>query len=244
MPKLSVKSQIQLRREEPYRRAVAQYELILAQDPHNLEALLGLGRAQMHLREYNDVLGTMHQALEIAPDSAEVHFVMGSACYMLKAHSQAYQHLRTAVALGPNVGKYHARLGACLFQRWPEKALTHVDAAFRLDPASLGLHPRRVLWRARIFAGAAPNLWLAFWAGFAFVFTFAGWQRGVPSWFSQLISPYTTRGLGSLIRIPFMSAPYVAAIAVQLHRRRYRRAVWAFLLWVLWGFMVYLLPIW
>ena len=32
MPKLSVKSQIQLRREEPYRRAVAQYELILAQD--------------------------------------------------------------------------------------------------------------------------------------------------------------------------------------------------------------------
>lgn len=243
-PTENVKSLTQLQKEEPDHRAIAEYERVLADNPAHVESLLGTARAQMRLREYENALQTIRKVLLVAPDEAEVQFRTGWIYYDLKQDARAVECFRAAVSLKPDEAKYHASLGYCLDRQSPEEALAHTEAAYRFDPQSLGSHARFSLWLTRIFAGYGPNLWLARWGWLALAITLAGWAMGVPTWLARLFPPSMTRGLGAFILVPFMSAPYVAAIGVQLRRRRYRRALWAFVLWALWGCVLWLLPLW
>jgi len=170
---------------------------------------------------------------------------LGSTHFMSNHWEQARGHHFKASILEPSVAKYHLRLYADLHMLGEfEPALLSLETAYKLDTNILDAKGRWHLWRVRIFTGLRPVSWLVGWAFFGMLFTVGGLYglNQILDWLGQHI-PMAGMQYGQiLIRGLLMSLPFVATIIYQLRKKRYRRAIWAAVFWILWATAVWYIP--
>ena len=126
----------------------------------------------------------------------------------------------------------------------PELALSHLETAYQLDSAILGSRGKWKLWRARISTGLGPLAWLASWVFLGMLLTIGGQYslNRLLDWLGDYLPLASTQSGQILLRAVLMSVPFVVVLIYQLCKRRYRRAVWALILWAIWGVLVWYIP--
>jgi len=228
-----------------YKQASTLYEEILSKDPNNIVALLGLGYTMHCLGESTQAIETLQKVLDLEPNNAEACFLLGGVYYWQKKYREAEEYQRRAVTLSPTVAQYHLGLAADLQALGePELALSHLETAYQLDLAILGPRGKWKLWRARITTGLGPLAWLASWVFLGLLLTLGGQYslNRLLDWLGQYLQLASTQAGQTLLRAALMSVPFVVVLIYQLCKRRYRRAVWALILWAIWGVLVWYIP--
>jgi tetratricopeptide (TPR) repeat protein len=88
--------------EKAYRRAIQER-------PTFALALLNLGRLLITQKRYTESIDALTRAIDVRPDSADSHFLLGETYLKLKLGSKAVPHLNEALRLDP-IGKADAHL--------------------------------------------------------------------------------------------------------------------------------------
>jgi tetratricopeptide (TPR) repeat protein len=136
------------------------FERALALDPRNVDALLGVGRADFEVgaaflsddrpARLAAAEATMGKVLSIRPNDARAHEVLGGALNQTKRAAQAIAEFERALALDPNLAAAHADIGlAKIFAGRAEETEAHENEALRLSPRD------SFAWRWLNFAGGA-----------------------------------------------------------------------------------------
>jgi tetratricopeptide (TPR) repeat protein len=86
---------------------IEEYRGVLAEDPNNLAAIVGLGNAYSESGAYREAIEQYQQALKIDPQNADVHTDMGNAFRNLGMIDRALTEYRNALAHEP--GHLNAR---------------------------------------------------------------------------------------------------------------------------------------
>jgi tetratricopeptide (TPR) repeat protein len=132
----------------------------LAFDPGNVDALLGVGRADCEvgaaflsddrLARLASAEATIDKVLSLRPNDARAHEILGIAMNMTNRTAQAIAEFERALALDPNLAAAHAYIGdAKIFAGRAEETEAQVNEALRLSP-----HDGRA-WLWLVFAGGA-----------------------------------------------------------------------------------------
>ena len=235
----------QAAKEADFKKASMLYEEVLSKDPDNIKALMGLGYTKHSTGQFSQALSALHKAIELDPHNAEAHFLLGGVYYWQKEYREAEKYQRQAVTLAPAVARYRLGLAADLTKlSEPELALTQLETAYRLNPQILNPHGKWQLWRARILTGLQPVSWLAGWVFIGAVFTVGGVYglNQILSWIGRYISFVSVQQNQILLRAVLMAVPFIVTCVYQVRRRRYRRALWALMFLVLWGWIVWYIP--
>ncbi len=209
--------------------AAAQVEFarVVAEKPKDIDALVGLSKALTRLGQYDEALEVLEVALSIAPDNAEVHYGTGCVYYQKKRWHEAELHIQQAVTIAPDVAKYHLMAAECARRRKDmETALLHLETASCIEPALFHGRAHWTLVYYRIFAGAEKMGLLMGWATLATIYACTFSAANLWWWF--LVA----------------ALPFLATAMYNLAKRRYRRAIWALVLCVLWAVPAYLLVEW
>jgi len=91
--------------------------------------------------DYDLALRAYHKALQLNPQNADAHSVLGAMLGGLGMHDQARIHLRKAIGLNPNDSRANRNLGLELVRLDKfEEALTHYREAVRIDPKFAKAH--------------------------------------------------------------------------------------------------------
>ena len=136
------------------------FERALALDPGNVDALLGVGRADFEVggaflsddRPARLALAeaTMGKVLSLRPNDARAHEILGRAQVQTKRTAQGIAELERALALDPNLAAAHGDIGlAKIFIGRAEETEAHVNEALRLSPRDSSA------WNWLQFAGGA-----------------------------------------------------------------------------------------
>lgn len=113
-----------------YTAAVPYLQKVTANDPKNLPYRLMLAQSCMWAREFQCVLDTYHQILELNPESAEAHMLAGEAYDELKNAAGATEEFRAAVKANPKLPYAHFGLGYLL---WTQNKLTEAVEEFKAE---------------------------------------------------------------------------------------------------------------
>jgi Flp pilus assembly protein TadD len=87
--------------DAPQRGAIGLLQMMLAEDPHDLDLLGRLGNAQLADHDPDGALRTASVAIELAPDRDLPHRQASIACSRLGRHREAIAHAEEAVRLAP-----------------------------------------------------------------------------------------------------------------------------------------------
>ena len=135
------------------------FERALALDPGNIDALLGVGRADFEVAasflsddrpaRLASAEATTGKVLSLRPNDALAHEIMASILIQTKRADQGIAELERALTLDPNLAIAHGDMGfAKLFTGRNEEIEAHENEALRLSPhdgrAWLWLHARAV----------------------------------------------------------------------------------------------------
>jgi TolB-like protein/Tfp pilus assembly protein PilF len=136
------------------------FERALALDPGNVDAMLGVGRADFvvgaaflsddrpaRLASAETMMG---KVLSLRPNDARAHEVLGSTLNQTKRTAQAIAEFERALALDPNLADAHGDIGlAKNFAGRSEETEAYVNEALRLSPRD------KSAWLWLQFAGGA-----------------------------------------------------------------------------------------
>ena len=136
------------------------FERALALDPGNVDALLGVGRADFEVgagflsddrpARLASAEATMGKVLSLRPNDARAHEVLGGTLNQTKRTAQAIAEFERALALDPNLADAHGDIGlAKNFAGRAEETEGHVNEALRLSPRD------KSAWLWLQFAGGA-----------------------------------------------------------------------------------------
>ncbi|MEE2566896.1 tetratricopeptide repeat protein [Hyphobacterium marinum] len=120
------------------RRSLAYFEAALADSPDDARALAGAAKAALAQSDYELAQSFVQRAQAAAPDEAATHDVVG-ALYMLRDWDwpAARQSFERALDLDPERASVHHGLAALDALAGDfDRALTHMEEARRIDPAS------------------------------------------------------------------------------------------------------------
>jgi tetratricopeptide (TPR) repeat protein len=99
---------VQMFEDGKFEEARTYYEGVLARDTTDVDAMLYLGRIDLNQQDYDGAIDWMERALEIAPDSSNVHYWAATAYVAKLQNEQAYMlidkvrtHIEKAVELNP-----------------------------------------------------------------------------------------------------------------------------------------------
>jgi tetratricopeptide (TPR) repeat protein len=121
--------------------AIIALRRVLGTDPSHRGARRNLIRGLIAAREYEQVIVETTLALRDAPESAELHFLRGTAFNALSCPDQAREALATSVALNPAFAPAWLNLGNALMDIDDLVAAeTHCRHALELDPALIEAH--------------------------------------------------------------------------------------------------------
>jgi tetratricopeptide (TPR) repeat protein len=135
------------------------FERALALDPSNIDALLGVGRADFEVAasflsddrpaRLAAAEATTGKVLSLRPNDALAHEIMASILIQTKRADQGIAELERALTLDPNLAVAHGDMGfANLFTGRNEEIQAHENEALRLSPhdgrAWLWLHAQAV----------------------------------------------------------------------------------------------------
>ena len=121
------------------------FERALALDPGNVDALLGVGRADFEVgasflsddrpARLASAEATMGKVLSQRPNDARAHEVLGGTLNQTKRTAQAIAEFERALALDPNLADAHGDIGlAKNFAGRAQETEGHVNEALRLSP--------------------------------------------------------------------------------------------------------------
>jgi TolB-like protein/class 3 adenylate cyclase len=121
------------------------FERALALDPGNVDALLGVGRADFEVgaaflsddrpARLASAEATMGKVLSLRPNDARAHEVLGGTLNQTKRTAQAIAEFERALALDPNLADAHGDIGlAKNFAGRAEETEAYVNEALRLSP--------------------------------------------------------------------------------------------------------------
>jgi Flp pilus assembly protein TadD len=114
---------------------------VLTRAPFHPGARRNLIRALLASRDFDAVIAETTIALRHAPESAELHFLRGTACNALSRPDQAREALTTAIALNPNFAPAWLNLGNAFMDIDDLIAAeTHCRRALDLDPMLIEAH--------------------------------------------------------------------------------------------------------
>ena len=136
------------------------FERALTLDPNNLDALLGVGRADFEVgaaflsddrpARLAAAEATMGKVLSLRPNDARAHEVLGAVQNQTKRAVQATAEFERALALDPNLAAAQGDIGlAKIFIGRAEETEAHVNEALRLSPRDSSA------WRWLQFGGGA-----------------------------------------------------------------------------------------
>jgi tetratricopeptide (TPR) repeat protein len=136
------------------------FERALALDPSNVDALLGVGRADFEVgaaflsddrpARLASAEATMGKVLSLRPNDARAHEVLGGTLNQTKRTAQAIAEFERALALDPNLADAHGDIGlAKNFAGRAEETEAYVNEALRLSPLD------KSAWLWLRFAGGA-----------------------------------------------------------------------------------------
>jgi TolB-like protein/class 3 adenylate cyclase len=136
------------------------FERALALDPSNVDALLGVGRADFEVgaaflsddrpARLASAEATMGKVLSLRPNDARAHEVLGGTLNQTKRTAQAIAEFERALALDPNLADAHGDIGlAKNFAGRAEETEAYVNEALRLSPRD------KSAWLWLQFAGGA-----------------------------------------------------------------------------------------
>jgi TolB-like protein/class 3 adenylate cyclase/Tfp pilus assembly protein PilF len=136
------------------------FERALALDPNNLDALLGVGRADRAVggaflsddrpARLASAEATMGKVLSLRPNDARAHEILGQSQVQTKRTAQGIAEFERALALDPNLAAAHGDIGlAKIFIGRAEETEAHVTEALRLSPRD------SFAWNWLHFAGGA-----------------------------------------------------------------------------------------
>lgn len=201
------------------------FAICAAEEPENVAALMGLGRAQSRIGEYSEALVTFKSILDLDPKSSEAHYNTGWILHVqMKDWRGAEPYIEQALTSDPQVAKYHLLAAENARSRGRlEVALQHFETVNRLAPTTYGKSLQSTLRYHRIFAGAERMAPLAGWGFLALLYALGLSTEGYGLWF--LVA----------------SLPFAAVLVYNLAHHRGRRALWASAYWVLWTLLVYLI---
>lgn len=115
------------------------------------DALRGQGR-------HGEARARFAEALQLDPDSAELHFKLATCCWVLGERDQTYGHLTEAIRLDPRLASAHEWLGQWYLQEGiVERALVHSARARELSPEDRGFATSHAL--ALEAAGELDQAW-------------------------------------------------------------------------------------
>lgn len=120
---------------------IARYRKQLRNDPDNIEARLGLGRAYVAREMLKEAVGEFQRAVELDSTNSEAHHELGVALRKLNRYDEAIQELQKAIELDSLSAPAHNSLGLVYYQKQRrQKALEEFKRAVRIDPKFAQAH--------------------------------------------------------------------------------------------------------
>ena len=136
--------------------AIAQYETILALDPHHAPACINLGTIQYNQRRFLEAERLYRHATIADPNYALAFFDLGNVLDELQRLPEAIVAYRTAIGLAPHYGDAHYNV-ALAYERTGERraALRHWTTYIKLDPVGpwsnhARMQTRKILEREKL----------------------------------------------------------------------------------------------
>ena len=117
-----------------YAAAVPYLRKVTAADPQDLPYRLLLGQSCMWSKQYQCVLDTYHQILELNAESAEADMLAGEALDQMQNHQGAMDEFRAAVKANPNAPNAHFGLGYLL---WTQDQFEQAAIEFQAELANV-----------------------------------------------------------------------------------------------------------
>jgi len=117
------------------REAEATYLAILQHDSRQVEALNNLGNLWLVQGQVAAAIGTLEQALQILPNSPQLHYNLANACRTGGDNQKALEGYRRAIAIAPDLAPAHNNLGT-LYKTQGDLASAErsLAEAVRIDP--------------------------------------------------------------------------------------------------------------
>lgn len=153
------------RRLRRYRKALAAYEAVLALDPHDSGAVLGLAQTYLGLEQYERARSEAGRALALKYHLAPAHYVLGVCEAVAGAWPEARQAFERALELNPNYAQAHRRLAGLYSEALADRALAaeHLQQARNLEQLQRQRREERVapqlpLYTAIDYSAALPEM--------------------------------------------------------------------------------------
>jgi eukaryotic-like serine/threonine-protein kinase len=158
-----------------YRRALEDYERILKLQPHNADALIGIGSVYEDLGQAQDAIVAYRRAQELDPDYYRSYQALGECLGNLSRYGEAAEEFRKAIARAPGFYDAYSSLGAMLIatKRYEEaEQVLNKSISIRETPMALnnlgallsreGRFEEAATLQKRVLANAPANyMWLA-----------------------------------------------------------------------------------
>ncbi|HET9408192.1 MAG TPA: tetratricopeptide repeat protein [Candidatus Sulfotelmatobacter sp.] len=121
--------------------SIAAYQQILAKDPNNETAMLGLAAAYRTIFNYSQSRQLLEEAAKHHPRSAAALIELGKLDIHQQHYDDAIQRLTIAVQRQPQLALAHEQLGVAYEAKGnEERALRELDRAVRLNPKAASAH--------------------------------------------------------------------------------------------------------
>ena len=114
-------------------------------DPQNLPFRLMLAHSCLAAKQYQCVLDTYHEILNLNAESAEADMLAGEALDEMQDHAGATQQFRAAVKANPNEPNVHFGLGYLL---WSQGQFAEASSEFQAELANVPDHVQALVYLA------------------------------------------------------------------------------------------------
>lgn len=189
-----------------------------------IEGLIETGEELFQQGEYDESIAVYRKLISLGPEQAEFYHRIARVHFEKKEWRAAKHYAQKASNLAPDVAKYHIATAVCSQKdRDLENILIHLKAAKNINPLDFDKRMQWALIYSKIFAGLEKLGWLMGWATLATIWACAFSVTDLWWW------------------LILASIPFLVTSVWNFRKCRYRRAIWALLLYVLWGMSIYLL---
>ncbi len=146
-------------------RILQRQEILLAENPNNLDALIEMGRVRLGFGHTDRAFDLFEKAAKLAPDSISARHQYGAALMRRNEYRKAKEEFDFVLKIDPNHIETNHDLGSIyLQQREYARACERFEQVFRRDPASFQTHLNMALALAglRDFTEAKKHVRIAY----------------------------------------------------------------------------------